>query len=68
MILALASLKNNRVYNQLLDLDENLKRFILNADDEQINYSIRELSNLFFTGITKQTADKAQEFLMLIKV
>lgn len=60
--------KNKEVYDKLLELDQNLKTFIMNADEEQINYSINELSNMFYTGITKETACRTQDFLMNVRI
>lgn len=60
--------KNKKVFDQLLDIDDKLKNFIINADEEQMNFSIKELSNLFYTGITKEIACKTQEFLSSVKL
>ncbi|MNI35961.1 Bacterial alpha-L-rhamnosidase [compost metagenome] len=56
--------KNAQAFEQLLAVDESLTRFVQRADEEQLNFSIREVANLFFTGVTREAADKAEQLLL----
>ncbi|WNS40739.1 family 78 glycoside hydrolase catalytic domain [Paenibacillus sp. MMS20-IR301] len=60
--------KDEAAFEQLLTVDEALTRFIRHADEEQLNMTIREISGLFFTGVTQEAASRAALLLSGLKL
>lgn len=64
----ISMIKNNpAVFEHLQELDPSLAQFFAHANEEQLDYSLFELSNLFYTGVSKAAVEQAKDYLAKIK-
>lgn len=53
--------------HHLQELNPTLEQFFTRANDEQLDYYLFELSNLFYTGVSKEEVEQAKDYLAKIK-
>ena len=58
--------KDQGVFKELLKVNSTLSHFIDHADEEQLNLSILEVSNLFYTGVSKEALEKCKKFFQML--
>ncbi|EOD85791.1 hypothetical protein OKM_01137 [Enterococcus faecium EnGen0041] len=64
----ISMIKNDPVvFDHLQELNPTLEQFFTRANDEQLDYSLFELSNLFYTGVSKEAVEQAKDYLAKIK-